>query len=255
MPIQNKLRENLATSDIVRILIETDNVQLQRLPWHEWDLLEIYRHAEIGISPPRYEKIKQSVKSTGKIKVLAIFGDSTGINIEEDKRQLLNNLSNNADIKFLVSPQLIDINDQLWEEGYDILFFAGHSETTSDRGKIYINSEESLTISEFKFALKKAIESGLKIAIFNSCDGLGLAKDLIDLHIPQIIVMRERIPDKVAQEFLKYFLKEFYQNQSFYLAVRRARERLQGLENKYPCASWLPIIYQNPACKPPEWQN
>jgi CHASE2 domain-containing sensor protein len=255
MPIQNKLRENLATTDIVRILIETDNLQLQRLPWHEWDLLEIYRHAEIGISPPRYEKIKQSVKSTDKIKVLAILGDSAGINIEEDKRQLLNSLSNNADIEFLVSPQLKDINDQLWDEGYDILFFAGHSETNSDKGKIYINPEESLTIPEFKFALKKAIESGLKIAIFNSCDGLGLAKDLIDLHIPQIIVMRERVPDKVAQEFLKYFLKEFYQNQSFYLAVRRARERLQGLEKKYPCASWLPIIYQNPACKPPEWQN
>ncbi|NJO64587.1 MAG: CHASE2 domain-containing protein [Richelia sp. RM2_1_2] len=153
------------------------------------------------------------------------------------------------------NPQLNDINQQLWDEGCDILFFAGHSETNSDTGKIYINSTESLTIPQLKFALKKAIDSGLKIAIFNSCDGLGLARDLIDLQIPQIIVMRERVPDRVAQEFLKYFLKEFYQNQSFYLAVRKARERLQGLEQQYPCASWLPIICQNPAYKPPRWQD
>jgi CHASE2 domain-containing sensor protein len=255
VPIQNKLRENLTKSDLVRILLETNNIQLQRLPWYEWDLLANYRQAEIAISPPRYEKVEQPVKSIGKIKILAILGDSNGINIEEDRQQLLENLPDTAKINFLVNPQFSDINNQLWDEGWDILFFAGHSETQSGTGKIYINPNESLTISELKFALITAIERGLKIAIFNSCDGLGLARDLTDLQIPQIIVMRERVPDKVAQEFLKYFLKEFYQNESFYLAVRKARERLQGLEKEYPCASWLPIIYQNPAYKPPKWQD
>jgi hypothetical protein len=32
-----------------------------------------------------------------------------------------------------------------------------------------------------------------------------------------------------------------------YQAVRSAREQLQGLEDRYPCASWLPVICQNPA--------
>jgi hypothetical protein len=103
------------------------------------------------------------------------------------------------------------------------------------------------------YALKKAVEGGLKLAIFNSCDGLGLARQLDDLQIPQMVVMRELVPDKVAQEFLKYFLTAFAGGKSFYLAVREARERLQGLEGKFPCASWLPVICQNLAEVPPNW--
>ncbi|MCJ8282273.1 MAG: CHASE2 domain-containing protein, partial [Rivularia sp. ALOHA_DT_140] len=101
----------------------------------------------------------------------------------------------------------------------------------------------------------KAIERGLQLAIFNSCEGLGLAAQLTDLHIPQIIVMREPVPDSVAQQFLKHFLTIFAGGEPFYLAVREARERLQGIEGEYPGASWLPVIFQNPAEIPPTWQQ
>jgi hypothetical protein len=80
-----------------------------------------------------------------------------------------------------------------------------------------------LTTSDLKYALKTAVEKGLKIAVFNSCDGLGLARELADLKIPQILVMREPVPDKVAQEFLKYFLIAYARGESFYLAVKEAR--------------------------------
>ena len=33
------------------------------------------------------------------------------------------------------------------------------------------------------------------------------------------------------------------------------REKLEKLEDRYPCANWLPIIYQNPADKPITWQD
>ncbi|MEL7124344.1 MAG: PsbP-related protein, partial [Bacteroidota bacterium] len=120
---------------------------------------------------------------------------------------------------------------------------------------ISINSTESLSLSELKHGLKLAIQRGLKLAIFNSCDGLGLAKELENLGIPQVIIMREPVPDQVAQNFLKYFLDEFSQGQSIYIAVRRARERLHddGWELKIPGATWLPIICQNPATKPLVW--
>jgi hypothetical protein len=93
----------------------------------------------------------------------------------------------------------------------------------------------------------------LKLAIFNSCDGLGLANELADLQIPQAIVMREPVPDRVAQKFLQHFLKYFSKGESFYLAVRQAREKLQGMEGEFPCASWLPVIFQNPAEKSLIW--
>jgi WD40 repeat protein/energy-coupling factor transporter ATP-binding protein EcfA2 len=95
----------------------------------------------------------------------------------------------------------------------------------------------------------------LQLAIFNSCDGLGLALELEQLHIGQMIVMREPVPDQVAQSFLTYFLAEFAGGKSFYLAERKARLKLHGLEDNFPCASWLPAIFQNPAAVPPMWQD
>ena len=37
--------------------------------------------------------------------------------------------------------------------------------------------------------------------------------------------------------------------------MRESRERLQGLEEQFPCASWLPVISQNPAEVPVSWQE
>ena len=113
----------------------------------------------------------------------------------------------------------------------------------------------SLTIEELKYGLGQAVARGLQFAIFNSCDGLGLARELAALQVPQAIVMRKPVPDEVAQKFLKYFLRAFASGEPFYLAMREARERLQGLENELPCATWLPTICQNPAVVPPNWQD
>jgi CHASE2 domain-containing sensor protein/class 3 adenylate cyclase len=54
-PIYNKLLEQLNPEHSIRILILTDWVQLQQLPWHLWTLLERYPKAELGFSPPIYE--------------------------------------------------------------------------------------------------------------------------------------------------------------------------------------------------------
>ncbi len=60
-----------------------------------------------------------------------------------------------------------------------------------------------------------------------------------------MIVMRELVPDFVAQTFLKDLLTALASGKPFYLAAREARERLQGLEGQFTCASWLPVICQN----------
>ena len=68
-----------------------------------------------------------------------------------------------------------------------------------------------------------------------------------------MIVMREPVPDEVARQFLKYFLEDFSGGQSLYSAVRNARQRLEWMEDEFPCASWLPVICQNPAARPFVW--
>ncbi len=256
-PLKEKLLKQLTPNDTVRVLIKTDNIWLRRLPWHLWDLFEDYSKAEVALSAPEYEKLPESntTASREKVKILAILGNSEGIFIEKD-RQLLEKLPD-AETTFLVEPKRSQLNEQLCEQDWDILFFAGHSSSQEDgkTGEIYINQTDRLTIDELKYALKKAVSSGLQLAIFNSCDGLGLAHQLEDLHIPQIIVMREPVPDLVAQEFLKNFLSKFSGGESLYLAVRESRERLHGIEDEYPCAIWLPVICQNPATVPPTWED
>lgn len=254
-PIREKLLERLMPVDQVRIIIQTENPILRRLPWHLWDLCDRYPQAEIALGAPIYDYIEQQSTPHSQVRILAILGNSTGINTKAD-RLLLEQLPN-SQINFLVEPQRQKLTDEIWKQGWDILFFAGHSSSQHnfESGQIYINQSDSLTIDQLRYALKKAVERGLKIAIFNSCDGLGLAQNLADLQIPQIIIMREPVPDQVAQAFLKYFLESFSQGESFYLSVRQAREQLQGWEDQFPCATWLPMIFQNPAIMPPTWQE
>ncbi|MFB8788418.1 MAG: CHASE2 domain-containing protein [Potamolinea sp.] len=254
--LDKELRTSLNKDDEIRFLIRTDSQELHKLPWEEWEIFKSYPKAGFALSPTKYERIKTTTLTCNpKVRILAILGNSEGINIDTD-RQLLQSLPN-VETVFLVEKTYQEINDQLWEQSWDILFFAGHSETEGETGKIYINPTDSLSINELWFGLNKAVNNGLKIAIFNSCDGLGLARQLesMSLHIPQMIVMRELVPDRVAQEFLKYFLTAFSRGESFDLAVREAKERLKGMESDFPCASWLPVIWQNPAAVPPTWQD
>lgn len=252
--IDRRLREELSRDETIRFLIRTQNVDVQRLPWQEWDFFERYPHAEIALSTSEYEAGRSTLKlaSPHPVRILAILGHSTGINVEADRR-LLAQLPQ-AQVTFLVEPDRRELNDHLWEMPWDILFFAGHSETDRDQqGRIFLNPTDSLTLAELRYGLRRAIDQGLQLAIFNSCDGLGLVHALQRLSIPQMIVMREPVVDQVAAAFLRYFLEAFASGESLYLSARQARERLQGLEHQYPCASWLPIIYQNLLLPPPDW--
>ncbi|MFB2917902.1 CHASE2 domain-containing protein [Aerosakkonema funiforme] len=257
-PVKETFLKKLKPSDKIRLILQTEDWQLRRLPWHLWELFtEDYTQVEIGLSASKYdlaEKRSPKIKNN-KIRILAILGNSAGIDIQKD-RALLEQIPS-AEIHFLVEPKRQELTEQLWEQGWDFLFFAGHSssQAESEKGFLYINPTDRISIGELKDALRKAIKRDLKLAIFNSCDGLGLAHELAELHIPQIIVMREPVPDKVAQVFLNYFLKAFSGEESLYLAVREARERLKDLEDEFPCASWLPIICQNPAEVPLSWQE
>ncbi|MCU0547812.1 MAG: CHASE2 domain-containing protein [Leptolyngbya sp. Prado105] len=252
--IDRQLRTRLSPKDSIRLIVVANDRQILQLPWSLWDFLSDYPHAEIALSLPEFARSLQLPSSNRrkKVRILSILGNSQGIDIERD-RQLLQKLPN-AEVHFLVEPTPQALQDKLWQSDWDVLFFAGHS-STDVKGYIQINQSETLTIEQLKYSLRHAISKGLKLAIFNSCDGLGLAQDLADLQIPQVIVMREPVSDQIAQEFLKSFLHAFSNGQSLYGSVREAREKLQALESNFPCATWLPVICQNPAEIPPTWQD
>ncbi|MBE9146648.1 CHAT domain-containing protein [Planktothrix mougeotii] len=255
LTIDRILREKFQRSDEIQVIIQSDDINVRRLPWHLWDFFKPYRKAEVALSSPFYDRPIRTTPQRNQIRILSILGDDKGLNLDKDKVAIE---KTGAEPVFLPKPNRKELEEQLsCQQGWDILCFSGHSSSAMDgsNGWFYINNTDKITIAELKTALTTAIENGLQIAIFNSCDGLGLANQLATLHIPQIIVMREPVPDAVAQAFLTHFLTAFASGKSFYLSVREAREKLQSLEQHFPCASWLPIICQNPAEIPPTWES
>ena len=253
--IEQRLRTRLDLRDEIQIIIQASDRQMHQVLWEFWDFYQDYRKAGIVFSFSEYERIAATeptnprTESPIEVKILAILGNSTNIEIQTD----LNSLEQlpHARVESLVEPTCCQLHESIWRNNWDVLFFAGHSQSENGVGRIYLNSQgESLTLSELENALICALERGLKLAIFSSCDGMGLAWNLAELNIPQIVVFRDSVPDRVAHQFLTHCLQTVAGGKTVCLAVREARERLETLENQYPGASLLPVVFQNPAAYP-----
>ncbi|NJK51709.1 MAG: CHASE2 domain-containing protein [Leptolyngbyaceae cyanobacterium SU_3_3] len=254
-----KIRERLARElasypDRIRVVVQAREPQLWKLPWQAWDLLRDYPQVGVGYSFPDFEQEQpdRAIATSKLVRILAVLGDRAQLDLTPDETAIQQ--LKQADTIFLHQPTAQELIHRLRDDrGWDLFFFAGHSHTEQQTGKIALNDRESLEVDQFRNALREAIRKGLKIAIFNSCDGLGLAQRLASLNIAIVIFMQEKVPDSVAQSFLKEFLSEYEKDQSLYTAVRRSQERLEEFQN-LPGATWLPILYQNPADVPPTWQ-
>ena len=129
--LSRQLRAILNPADEIRIIIETQDNIIQKLPWHCGNFFQDYPHSEISFSRTEYKrtnKLQLSKISRKNVRILAILGNSQGIDLEQE-RQFLQSLPN-SDVEFLVKPSRQEFNDKLWDsQGWDILFFAGHSQT------------------------------------------------------------------------------------------------------------------------------
>lgn len=243
--IREELLQTVGRNDSVSFIVETENPELQKIPWELWRLLRRrYRYAEVALSSIR---VPQKGSLSLPVKILVILGSDEKIDIQTDWKIIQNKLPL-AELVLLPKPSSDKLREKLRSQPWDIIFFAGHS-ATQKRGNdaiIWINDQEYLSFKQLNTALETAVENGLKLAIFNSCDGLGLARQLANLQIPHIIVMRQPIHDNVAQKFLDNFLTSFAGGASLNQAMREARDKLRLIENRSPNASWLPVLFQSP---------
>ena len=246
-------------SSDIRLVIQSDS-KLWKLPWLAWNLLQLKsesgkKEIGIGFSPVEYqtlEAVTRGERKGSEVRILAVFGSGDNLDLEPD-RMALQQLAH-AEVETLNEPCGRELIKKLRDpQGWDIFCFSGHSQTKGRDGIIYINDTENLELRQFQEALKTAICQGLKLAIFNSCDGLGLAEKLAGLQLPVAIVMKEPVPDAVAQCFLKVFLREYAAGAPLYTAVRRSQTQLQEEFLRFPGCNSLPIICQNPAEVPPTW--
>ncbi|MFN4280447.1 MAG: CHAT domain-containing protein [Thermosynechococcus sp.] len=239
-------------NEVQRIFVQTDFVQLWHYPWHEWAPICQRGNVDVVFSPLVYQSLKSRTVQHEKVRILAIFGADDGLDLKGD----LGTLSTLPDVELhcLRSPRLSEL-DPLWRQSWDILFYAGHSQ-----GKgIHINDEQHpLEICKLRQTLRRAVEQGLQLVIFNSCNSILLGQFLIQLGLPHAIVMREAIPNIAAEWFLKYFLQNFQGGADLYAAVAQARSQLRELsrlDDDLPGTSALPLICRHPQAQCLYWHH
>jgi branched-chain amino acid transport system substrate-binding protein len=249
--VARQLSEIYGSSESVRLLIRTDDPELQRLPWHLWGELQ-RRSTPIALSSLEHEQGSVS-PLTSPVRVLAIFGCDRNINLTPDLATL--NSIANIELTTLRQPQRHEVAQALRQPiGWDVVFFAGHSKTEGQHGILSINEFDSFTSKDLHQHLKIAAANGLKICIFNSCDGLGLARHLADLKIPYVIYMREPVPDQVAHRFFQSFIQHFStKSSSIHDAVLAAQHDLEAIQDRFPYATWLPTLFQQPHASALRW--
>ena len=246
----------------LRILLNVQNSKLYDFPWQEWNLFESYfPQSEVCIRVKGKENEKViPISKNWRVRILLVIGNSDGIHAEQDLKIVKSLEKKGAKVDILENPSRENLRDALKNQiGYHIFVFSGHSRSNEDGtiGWLELNSKDSLTIESFKDNFKRAIDRGLQLAIFNSCDGLGLAKQIAKLNLPQCIVMREPVPDRVAIEFLKHFFDHFSQNKPLVTAVRETRKDLEPFDDEgaVPGAQWLPAICTRESAKPLKWNQ
>jgi tetratricopeptide (TPR) repeat protein len=257
--IEVKLRTEIAsTEEFVQIFLECKS-EIWQLPWDAWQFREIYCNSEIIGSSPEYKKIPLQATFGGRPlpsqgRILCVSGNAEGIDVEKDSQEIKAYLGDRCELEFLKEPTPEEFNDRLFDDkGWQVFFFAGHSDSDENGAniKLYINRKHqnnSVSLEYLIEGIKRAFYKGLQLLIFNSCSSMSMAVDLVSngLSLPPIIVMRAPIPDPIAQDFVKSLLKYLAREEPLFLAVRKAKDDLLRWEKRFPGASSIPMLCQQP---------
>lgn len=228
---------------------------LWKLPWYSWEILQTYPQIEPILTPATAVPIAHPVSRRKQGRILAITGGNKSLNTAGSEERI--DLKGSIDeLKKLHTFELVYLDQPSEQEfcatlndanGWDILFFTGHSGMDNAGGWFALNSTTKIRSKPFQLSLQTACQNGLQLAVFSSCDGVQLAQDLSAFNVPSIIAMREIIPNTVAQQFIRGLVQTIVTSVSeschLAIAVRTARATLEGCTH-YPGATNLPMIFQ-----------
>lgn len=266
--IVKKLNEkNKKEPEPIYIFISCNSDELDRLPWEQWDIQsEFLSSAEICLirstikasTNSRLNKSKIQ-KPQGNRRILVIIGDTSNIDVSKDLETLKklekksNFLGFSAQVEQIKQETSVDkFKEAIYQKvadskGWDMLFFLGHSEENA----IMIAPKVHITVEEIEPYIKIAIKKGLQFACFNSCNGLSIAKKLLDFSLNQIVIMREKIEDKVAHYFLENLVTALKAGDDLCSSVKHACQSLK----KYPSADLIPSLFSHPEAEIYSWKH
>jgi branched-chain amino acid transport system substrate-binding protein len=223
------------------------DLDLQKFPWNEWEFIKDHYDSSVSLSTKESRVIDQQPH---RLKALVICGKydelKNKIDTKSDIDAIQQNLNGLVDLETWIcdsTTSKLELRNKLNNSTYHLLFFCGHS----SKNQMQLNDDEYISVNDYKFKeiLKKLRNRGLILALFNSCDGLSFAHSFMEVEIPYTIVMKEKVHDLVAQEFIKEFLQQAIRPEiPIHVAVNEARKKLESLQ-ELPHGEFLPVLFQN----------
>ena len=272
-----KIRRYISSAgENVDLLIACNKLELKRLPWESWKLT-LGEDAKIRISRSvhtfhadrlhNHKKLKGNRLRTGKkVRILMLIAKEDNVD-KKDKIEfhldsdIIKNVFNDT-----VKLEILKLNDEdkssfkrkiseklLDNRGWDILIFSGHSDSKftsngdSDGGSLSFSHNIEFHISEFGDELLTAVKNGLRVAIFNSCCGLGIGDHVIQCGLSQALIMREPIMHSAAQFFLENLCCNLRAEQDLQDAFQKACASLARAKSEYYSSHLLPSLFRHPS--------
>ena len=232
--------------------------ELTRLPWETWDIgsdlgaRNKVRIARTTINNP--SRLNSVLRFRRKPRILTIIGYDPNLDFSQDVKAI-ESLSKLAESYFFddrAAQNNSDLKQQIFDkitsvDGWDILFFIGHSNESNFGGEFHLAPNVSLKIEDIKKSLSQAARNGLQLAFFNSCSGVDIGESLIELGLSQVIIMREPVNNQVAFQLLEKFVTNLSKYKDIREAIGEATSffEQENIQQKYPSAYLLPSLYHH----------
>ncbi|MBF2050009.1 MAG: CHAT domain-containing protein [Elainella sp. C42_A2020_010] len=164
-------------------------------------------------------------------------------------------------LKILNQPGREQLTQELEQNHYQVLHYAGHSDLSAAGGSLYlVNNRTGLTeVLAGDDLSGLLVNNGIRLAVFNSCRGahtavadpsLGqdrnLAEALVSRGIPAVLAMAEQIPDNVALNLTGLFYRSLKLGIPIDSSLNRARQGLISAYGSHQFYWALPVLYLHP---------
>lgn len=87
-PVKETLLAYCHPQDTIRLVLQTDDLQIQKLPLHLWDWFDRYAQAELVLGSASYRRSPHIDCASSSLRVLAVLGDSYNLDTNYDLAML-----------------------------------------------------------------------------------------------------------------------------------------------------------------------
>ena len=212
----------------MRLRLDGDGAKaLERLPW---SLLWPERPCWL-VEPTGQRFDAPAMVQARRPRLLLVVGDETGLRLDGEVEQLAA-LQRRGRLELLIlrgsTCSLSALREALRDpKGWDLLVFLGHSEAEpATGGRLHLGDGSWVGGTALESELQSAARQGLALALFNSCNGLDLARSSVRSGVAWALCFCAPVPCRVASLAFTALVAAMEAGGDLFTAVAQARAAL-----------------------------